>query len=162
MTFIEALYKSFSENKPFTIFVSISALIGVVVVGYIFHKVIGLFSRIKITDKNGKTYSFMENNISAEQKREIIANIVTEESTQMDFIVELDELFSEAEKNGLTNLRINAGELHRRVGGYPGKNHRMPACCSAMRSEMNVSDRIIQSPPKGNGATLTIEYNLPR
>ncbi|GHV63075.1 hypothetical protein AGMMS49587_11910 [Spirochaetia bacterium] len=80
----------------------------------------------------------------------------------MDFNAELDKLFSEAESRGEVVLRVNAGELHRRVGGYPGQNHRMPACCSAMRAKMRDTDQIIQTPPEGDGANLTIEYRLPR
>jgi 5-methylcytosine-specific restriction protein A len=80
----------------------------------------------------------------------------------MDFHTVLREIFFSKEKQGLSKIAVNSGDLHRRVGGYPGKNHRMPTCCSAMRSEMRDGDRIIQSPPKGNGASLTIEYQLPR
>jgi 5-methylcytosine-specific restriction protein A len=80
----------------------------------------------------------------------------------MDFYGELQEIFFSAEKQGLSKISVNSGELHRRVGGYPGPNHRMPSCCSAMRSVMRYGDRITQSPPKGNGASLTIEYQLPR
>ncbi|GHU69184.1 hypothetical protein FACS189450_01550 [Spirochaetia bacterium] len=80
----------------------------------------------------------------------------------MDFNAELDRLFSEAEKRGEVVLQINAGKLHRLVGGYPGPNHRMPSCCSAMRTRMRDADQIIQAPPEGDGANLTIEYRLPR
>jgi len=64
--------------------------------------------------------------------------------------------------NGLPYLDINSGHLHRLVGGYPGPNHRMPVCCGAMRGEMQPGDIIIDQPPKGNGASLTIRYRLPR
>lgn len=53
---------------------------------------------------------------------------------------------------------VNAGDIHREVGGYPGTNHRMPVCCSTMRDLMKADDEIIASPPKGNGASLTIRY----
>lgn len=58
---------------------------------------------------------------------------------------------------------VNAGELHRAVGGYPGKNHRMPVCCQVMYSCMKTGDKILPNgPPKGKGASLTIRYRLPR
>jgi 5-methylcytosine-specific restriction protein A len=80
----------------------------------------------------------------------------------MDFAGELQRILTDAEQRGLTAIRVNSGELHRRVGGYPGQNHRMPMCCSAMRAMMRSGDSIIQQPPKGNGASLIIEYLLPR
>jgi 5-methylcytosine-specific restriction protein A len=36
-----------------------------------------------------------------------------------------------------------SGDIHRELGGYPGKNHNMPSCCSAMRSQMINSDKIL-------------------
>lgn len=71
-------------------------------------------------------------------------------------------LFKEAESAGLSSLEVRAGALHRRIGGYPGPSHQMPICCHAMRDEALESDRIIQSPPKGAGASLTIRYQLRR
>lgn len=61
-------------------------------------------------------------------------------------------------------MDVNAGELHRRVGGYPGSNHRMPVSCEVMRSAMgsDAGDIVLSQPPKGDGATLTIRYVLPR
>lgn len=55
-------------------------------------------------------------------------------------------------------IDINAGDVHRAVGGYPSSNHRMPVCCQTMRKLMNGTDEIVQSPPKGNGSLLTIRY----
>ena len=73
-----------------------------------------------------------------------------------------NRLFEEAQKAGRQFLDLNAGELHRAVGVYPSSNHRMPACCSAMTSEMNDGDTIIASPASGQGASLTIRFHLPR
>ena len=67
-----------------------------------------------------------------------------------------------ASASGTHHLDVNAGELHRGVGGYPGPDHRMPACCAAMRSIMRDGDLVLAEPPKGNGASLTIRYRLPR
>ena len=74
----------------------------------------------------------------------------------------LSALLTDAERSGAPSVQVQAGQLHRLVGGYPGPHHRMPVCCSAMRSLMVPGDRFIQQPPKGNGASLTIEYRLPR
>jgi hypothetical protein len=78
------------------------------------------------------------------------------------FAQALNSVFKRAEGDRRTSVRINAGDLHREVGGYPGPSHKMPVCCRAMRSAMENGDRVIESPPSGNGASLTIEYRLPR
>ncbi len=56
------------------------------------------------------------------------------------------------------HIDLNAGDIHRAVGGYPSANHRMPMCCQVMRSRMRGDDKILVVPPKGNGASLTIRY----
>jgi hypothetical protein len=84
-------------------------------------------------------------------------------ATRGQFHDELMRLFQHAVNNGLENIEVSAGELHRSVGGYPGPDHRMPVCCSVMRSEFSADcDLVLESPPKGDGASLTIRYNLPR
>lgn len=83
-------------------------------------------------------------------------------ATREDFVSALETVFVECERLGLTFLGITAGALHRRVGGYPGHDHRMPACCDVMRSAMHASDSIVAQPPKGDGANLLIHYSLPR
>jgi hypothetical protein len=57
---------------------------------------------------------------------------------------------------------VTSRELHILVGGYPSRNHRMPTCCRAMREAKQPGDEEIGGPQKGNGATLTIRYLLPR
>lgn len=71
-------------------------------------------------------------------------------------------IFKGASGEGLRLAVVNAGTLHRQVGGYSGRGHRMPACCSAMHSEMQYGDSILATPPKGQGASLTIRYVLPK
>ena len=73
----------------------------------------------------------------------------------------MDE-FRRSEAEGKPYLDIRSGDLHRQVGGYPGHDHRMPVCCKAMRDEMQPSDEELEAPPKGNGASLVIRYQLPR
>ena len=78
------------------------------------------------------------------------------------FQKELDEIFAFAEKKKLHAVTIKSGNLHRVVGEYPGTDHRMPICCDVMYKNKNSDDQIISAPPKGKGASLTIEYHFPR
>jgi hypothetical protein len=82
--------------------------------------------------------------------------------TAEDFDQGLQQLFAEAERAGKTTVVVEAGDLHRRVGGYPGANHRMPVCCAAMRKARGSGDHVLAEPPSGQGASLLIEYALPR
>ena len=79
-----------------------------------------------------------------------------------DFRAELRKILDGAEELGVSAVEITAGSLHRRLGGYPGKNHSMPNCCSVMRQEMRATDSIVSKPPSGAGASLVIRYVLPR
>ena len=79
-----------------------------------------------------------------------------------DFRDELQSLLSKAQELGFSAVELSAGSLHRRVGGYPGADHRMPNCCSVMRQIMRADDAVISEPDKGAGASLTIRYVLPR
>ncbi len=81
-----------------------------------------------------------------------------------DFKNELHRMMLEAMREGKESAEINAGELHRRVGDYPGRNHRMPICCQVMRAALapDAGDVILEEPPSGQGASLTIRYVLPR
>lgn len=83
-----------------------------------------------------------------------------------DFEVELDAQIDRASEQGRPRIEVNAGELHRTVGGYPpksGATHRMPMCCGVMRSELARGNaEVIYEPESGQGASLTIRYYLPR
>jgi len=82
--------------------------------------------------------------------------------TAGDFRVTLRAQMQGAEDAFQTTVEINSGQLHREVGGYPRQNHRMPMCCAVMMSEMSAGDAVLHEPPKKQGASLTIRYNLPR
>jgi hypothetical protein len=84
--------------------------------------------------------------------------------TAEDFKLELHRMMLEAMKEGRESVEIVAGDLHRRVGEYPGRNHRMPVCCEVMRGALaeDAGDVILTQPPSGQGASLTIRYVLPR
>ena len=58
--------------------------------------------------------------------------------------------------------RSRAGDLHRKLGGYPGAGHRMPVCCRVMQSMMPALTLFVDLPPKGVGARLMIEFKLPQ
>ena len=74
----------------------------------------------------------------------------------------LREIFNNAKLEGKDFVIVNAEELHREVGGYRGRNHRMPTCNWVMRKHISLGDLIISEPEKGYGASLTIKYKLPR
>ena len=79
------------------------------------------------------------------------------------FREELRSLFSKATELGFVAVDVNAGKLHRRVGGYPGgSDHRMPACCDAIYGEMGPQDTVVQKPESGKGASVTVRFVLPR
>lgn len=84
--------------------------------------------------------------------------------TAEDFKHELFRMMAEGQKAGSEFVEINAGELHRRLGGYPGRDHRMPNCCQVMKAQLalDYGDVIVDEPPSGQGPTLTIRYRLPR
>jgi len=81
---------------------------------------------------------------------------------QADFQRALDDIFERSARDGRTRVDVEAGDLHRMVGGYPGPNHRMPVCCSVMRRNMKPGDEEIAEPPSGKGASLRIRYRLSR
>lgn len=82
--------------------------------------------------------------------------------TTDDFRTEVLAQLRRGETRGAPSLEINAGEIHRKLGGYPGAGHRMPMCCEAMRGLMKAGDMVVSEPPSGRGASLTIRYRLPR
>jgi hypothetical protein len=71
----------------------------------------------------------------------------------------------EAQQRGVLAVEVNAGKLHRKLGGYPpplGQHHQMPTCCDVLYDEQKAGDQIVVKPPNGRGASLTIRYTLPR
>ena len=84
--------------------------------------------------------------------------------TAEDFRLELFRMMADAQNAGQEFVEINAGEMHRRVGGYPGRDHRTPNCCQVMKAllALDYRDVIVEGPRSGQGPTLTIRYRLPR
>jgi 5-methylcytosine-specific restriction protein A len=79
-----------------------------------------------------------------------------------DFASEISAMLGHAQRIGFRAVDIQSGAVHRKIGGYPGTNHRMPVCCEAMRAAMKPGDEIVKQPPKGSGASLVVRYQLPR
>jgi len=80
-----------------------------------------------------------------------------------DFVRELTSILNAAAEIGAFSIDVHAGDLHRRVVGYPSVNHKMPTCCSVMREAATVSgDKVMIAPPKGNGANRVIRFVFPR
>lgn len=82
--------------------------------------------------------------------------------TADDFRDQLAKDFASAEAAGRDYVDILSSDLHTKLGGYPGPNHRMPVCCDVMHTEMGNDDKVLESPPSGRGATLEIRYRIPR
>jgi hypothetical protein len=76
------------------------------------------------------------------------------------FAQELRPQMSRAARHGSIDIVINSRDLYRSVGGYPGSMHGMPACCDAMRSEMNAGDILLVE--QSSGPEMTVRYRLPR
>ncbi|MBI4739662.1 hypothetical protein HY772_09070, partial [Candidatus Woesearchaeota archaeon] len=79
-----------------------------------------------------------------------------------DFEQALVNEFINAEKRGGKSITIISRDLHEKVGGYSGGQHRMPTCCSVMTRMMISGDTILYKPQSGKGAKLKISYKLPR
>ena len=95
---------------------------------------------------------------------DIFVEPVTLLPTAEDFKHELFRAMADAQDAGNEHVEISAGELHRRVGGYPGSDHRIPNCCQVMKAQLapDYGDIVVDEPPSGQGASLTIRYRLPR
>lgn len=88
---------------------------------------------------------------------------MTMKPTRQNFEDALTAVLATAVQQDHHHVDVRAGDLHRRVGGYPaGGDHRMPLCCQVMKRIMGTGDRVLQEPASGQGATLTIRYRLPR
>jgi len=85
----------------------------------------------------------------------------------MEFITKqfhtaLTKALAVAEREGFSAVEVRAADLHKKLGGYTGTDHRMPVCCEVMRQAMKPRDKVVDSPRSGQGAGLTIRYRLPR
>jgi hypothetical protein len=79
-----------------------------------------------------------------------------------DFHRILAKYFQESQDAKQVSITLESGQVHRRVGGYPGGSHRMPMCCGVMKKMMQDGDELLYAPPSGKGASLKIRYKIPR
>ena len=77
-----------------------------------------------------------------------------------DFIKEIEKIRQKFRAKGEAYVDIVSGDIHRNLGGYPGKNHRMQSCCRAMYEAMNTKDEVLYAPKSTYGATVKIRYYL--
>ena len=75
------------------------------------------------------------------------------------FMEEISRQLKLAKANGENSITLLSGNIHRAVGGYPQRNHRMRTCCDAMYAQTNKYE-VIKPPKSGYGATLSIKYYL--
>ena len=82
----------------------------------------------------------------------------------MEFTREILARWREARAQGLPHVDIRSKDVHLALGGYPGRDHRMPICCRVMVKMMDTfrGDTILHSPKSGLGSSLVIRYVLPR
>jgi len=71
-------------------------------------------------------------------------------------------LLARAQDQGRPHVEINAGELHRQLGGYPGPGNGMPSCCAALRASMGDGDVVIFVSERADDGSLTVRFALPR
>jgi hypothetical protein len=60
--------------------------------------------------------------------------------TREQFDHEIRRRFLEAELRGTPSVTLNAGKIHRELGGYPGLGHHMPLRSEAMYRVYEVTD----------------------
>ena len=85
--------------------------------------------------------------------------------TASKFKLELNAQIERAMKHGRPHVEINAGELHRKIGGYPpkpGESHAMLSCCNVMRNELQRGNAEIIHETADDATALTIRFKLPR
>ena len=76
------------------------------------------------------------------------------------FRQELRTQMARAAKSGAANVLVNAPDLFRSAGGYPGSSQGMPFCCDAMQEEMKPGDLMLVE--RSAQAGMTVRYYLPR
>ena len=82
--------------------------------------------------------------------------------SRQDFKDMLTTVLEEAVRAGATHCDVRAADLHARVGGYPGRGHSLPTCCSAMRDMMKEGDEVLIEPARGHGPAFQVSYLFPR
>lgn len=121
------------------------------------HMINHLLGKAKLAQEEGSEAAVPYNSVSCDRaKTEARPGITVNADT---FRNALKRILNES-KGSLVD--VTSGELHRLLGGYPGKHHNLTTCCNVMTKAMQPGDRVLASPPGGRGATLKIRYVLPR
>lgn len=121
------------------------------------HMINQLLSKTKLAQKEEPGVAVPYNSVSRDRPKTDAEPATTVHADT--FRDELKRILNES-KGGFVD--VTSGELHRLVGGYPGKHHNLATCCNVMTKAMQPGDRVLVSPPGGRGATLKIRYALPR
>ncbi len=120
--------------------------------------IIGIGSRINWLKENLQKSDAPTETIVVDRSRTTPSSFVT--ASKNSFATVLKEQMEKARSSGASSLTITSKELHQLVGGYPGPNHKMFVCCTAMYNAMGKDDVIVSKPPSGKGASLKITYYL--
>lgn len=78
------------------------------------------------------------------------------------FETALHDVLARADEQERQSAEVNAGELHRQLGGYPGPSHQLPLCCAVMRQAMRPGDEVTHQGADAADAALTIRFAMPR
>ena len=96
---------------------------------------------------------------------EVLAKADAEASTPPDregFETALHDILARADEQERQSVEVNAGELHRQLGGYPGPAHQLALCCAVMRQAMRPGDGVTHQGADAADAALTIRFAMPR
>jgi len=74
---------------------------------------------------------------------------------------ELQNIMNWAKQKGIIEVTINAGKLGEALGLYDSNKNNVKSVCDAMKSMMKEGDKIVDEPPSGEGASVTIKYKVP-
>lgn len=83
-------------------------------------------------------------------------------TTRADFEQALASIFRDAESRAADSVEVRASDLHRPLGGYPRRDHRMLVGCDVIRRTRTPTDLQLTAPPIGDGASLDVRYDIPR
>ena len=77
-----------------------------------------------------------------------------------DFQQELDNILSKALEKGERYIVVNSIDLHHRMGGYPGSDHKMDLCQEVMKANTKEADTVYGQPEPNDN--LSIKYSADR
>lgn len=117
--------------------------------------IVELLARIQVLEDQVKLLMSKEDLFEGQTLQERKGREVVKLKTQ-DIRDYIEELKSNAKKEGENILILKAGNIHR-------KKHlkcAMPMVCNAMRQCMREGDKVLHETPSGYSSTLEIQYSL--